>query len=175
MTPLETAKAVLANASLIDPSFGNPDVNMLRKWAQILGDVDPRDALRAVDDHYSRPQPPRLMVGDVLDGAKRIQRERIIAQREAQTVREIEAAKSAGADHQAFEKYVKPVIEKITGRTVAAQAAERDAREVPCRHCKAQPGMPCTVYSGKPKDVAHPTRYDDAGVAAPKPGARRSA
>lgn len=77
MTAIETAKAVLAKASLYDQSFANPDMGIAVAWAEAFGEIDCRDALNTVTDHYSQPAPRRIMPGDVIDGVRRIRAERV--------------------------------------------------------------------------------------------------
>jgi len=69
MTAIDTARAVLAAASLIDPTMPKPDANALRMWAELLGDVDPDRAVRAVKGHYS-DEHRRVMPSDVLKRCK---------------------------------------------------------------------------------------------------------
>lgn len=76
MNPLETAAAVLAKASLYDPTFARPDAGVAVAWAEALGPVDKADALQAVADHYAT-QTRRVMPADVLAGVKRIRTERV--------------------------------------------------------------------------------------------------
>jgi len=61
----DTAKAVLAKASLGDRTFSRPDAGVLAFWAEQLHDVDPAAALRAVTAHYSEEH-RRIMPSDVL-------------------------------------------------------------------------------------------------------------
>lgn len=61
----DTARAILAAASLIDPRIREPDPAVIRAWAVVLGDIDRPAALNAVRDHYRTETRP-LMPADVL-------------------------------------------------------------------------------------------------------------
>jgi hypothetical protein len=50
---LETARAVLAAASLVDPRIRKPDPAVARAWAAVLSGVDRVQALEAVRRHYA--------------------------------------------------------------------------------------------------------------------------
>jgi hypothetical protein len=50
---LETARAVLAAASLVDPRIRKPDPAVAGAWAMVLAGVDRRRALEAVRRHYA--------------------------------------------------------------------------------------------------------------------------
>lgn len=76
MTALDTAKAVLAKASLADQTIAKPDINIARQWAEILGDIDLHDALTAVDQHYTE-ETRRLMPADVRNRVRKIRAERV--------------------------------------------------------------------------------------------------
>lgn len=65
MSGYDTAKAVLAKASLGDPTLSRPDDGVLAFWAEQLADVDRAAALRAVTAHYSEEH-RRIMPSDVL-------------------------------------------------------------------------------------------------------------
>ena len=62
---LETAKAVLAKASLGDQTFARPDPGILAFWAEALGGIDREAALRAVTAHYTEDH-RRLMPSDIV-------------------------------------------------------------------------------------------------------------
>lgn len=79
MSILDTAKAVLGKASLLDPRMPGPDQGIAAAWAETLGNVNRADALAVVTAHYQKPDAPRLMAGDVLAGVKRIRAERLRA------------------------------------------------------------------------------------------------
>lgn len=76
MPNIDTAAAVLAKASLFDPSFSNPDLGIAVAWAEALGGVNQGDALAAVTDHYQQ-QTRRIMPADVLAGVRAIRKERL--------------------------------------------------------------------------------------------------
>lgn len=76
MTAFDTAKAVLAKASLYDQTFARPDMGIAVAWSEALGNVNREDALQSVTEHYAA-QTRRMMVADVLDGVRRIRNERI--------------------------------------------------------------------------------------------------
>lgn len=50
----QTARAVLAAASLVDHRIREPDPHVIKAWAALLGDIDRRAALDAVKRHYQR-------------------------------------------------------------------------------------------------------------------------
>lgn len=64
-TPEQTARTVLAAASLFDPRIREPDQAVIRAWAAILGDIDPQAALAAVKSHYTTEVRP-VMPADIL-------------------------------------------------------------------------------------------------------------
>lgn len=67
MTEAEkTARAVLAAAALVDHRIREPDPNVVRAWAHVLGDIDRQRALDAVARHY-RTQTRVLLPADVLE------------------------------------------------------------------------------------------------------------
>jgi hypothetical protein len=67
MTEAEkTARAVLAAAALVDHRIREPDPNVIRAWARILGDIDQQHALDAVVRHY-RTETRVLLPADVLE------------------------------------------------------------------------------------------------------------
>jgi hypothetical protein len=76
MNTLDTAKAVLAKASLLDQTFANPDLGIAVAWAEILGDVNRDDALSVVATHYAA-ETRRILPADVLAGVKRIRNDRL--------------------------------------------------------------------------------------------------
>lgn len=76
MTDLETAKAVLAKASLYDQTFAKPDLGIAVAWSSLIGGLDRDDALQAVEDHYGA-QTRRLMPADILVGVKRLRAARL--------------------------------------------------------------------------------------------------
>lgn len=65
----QTARAVLAAASLVDHRIREPDANVIRAWASILGDIDRQRALDAVVRHY-RTETRVLLPSDVLQGQR---------------------------------------------------------------------------------------------------------
>lgn len=75
MTPADVAR-VLAVAQ----SYDNRKVDeiVVASWHKLLGHLEPEDALTAVHRHYATSR-DWLMPIDVLDGAKRLQRERLEA------------------------------------------------------------------------------------------------
>lgn len=64
MSAVEAAEAVLAAASLVDSTMPKPDVNVLRMWAEILGDIDVDAAKRAIVAHYT-DEHRRVMPADI--------------------------------------------------------------------------------------------------------------
>jgi hypothetical protein len=76
VTALDTAKAVLAKASLLDQTFAKPDLGIAVAWAEALGDMDQADACEAVTQHY-RAENSRLMPKDVITGVRRIRSNRL--------------------------------------------------------------------------------------------------
>jgi hypothetical protein len=76
MSAIDTAKAVLAKASLYDQSFATPDLGIAVAWAEALGDLDKDDALRVVADHYTA-ETRRIMPADVKAGVRRIRAKRL--------------------------------------------------------------------------------------------------
>lgn len=64
MSAVEAAEAVLAAASLVDSTMPKPDVNVLRMWAEILGDIDVPAAKRAIVAHYA-DEYRRVMPADI--------------------------------------------------------------------------------------------------------------
>jgi hypothetical protein len=62
---LDTARAVLATASLGDQTFARADPGILTFWAQALGGIDKAAALRAVVAHYI-DEHRRIMPSDVI-------------------------------------------------------------------------------------------------------------
>lgn len=76
MTAIDTAKAVLAKASLLDQSFANPDLGIAVAWAEILRDTNPADAVQVVATHYAT-ETRRIMPADVLAGVRRIRDQRL--------------------------------------------------------------------------------------------------
>jgi hypothetical protein len=82
MTAIDTAKAVLAKASLFDQTFARPDMGIAVAWAEAFGDMDQADAMQVVTEHY-RSQTRRLMPADVLDGVRRIRNARLAEAPEA--------------------------------------------------------------------------------------------
>lgn len=81
MAAIDTAKAVLAKASLFDQTFATPDLGIAVAWSEALGDLDKTDAMRAVTEHYAS-QTRRIMPADVIAGVRRIRRDRIERQAE---------------------------------------------------------------------------------------------
>lgn len=74
MSAVEAARAVLAAASLVDSTMPKPDVNVLRMWAEILGDIDVDAAKRAIIAHYGEEH-RRIMPADV---RRRVEAERAV-------------------------------------------------------------------------------------------------
>lgn len=166
MTNIEIATAVLAKASLFDQAFAHPDLGIAVAWAEALQDIDPADALAAVTAHYSQPSPNRIMPGDVLAGVKQLRRKRVLAARNAEVfgnLAELRAIDKAAADRVRDEVLI-PALEANTTKFRRTEQAEYAARDVPCSFCRAPVGEPCVV-NDKPRDVAHPSRYDDAAKA----------
>lgn len=77
MTALDAARAVLGWASLIDSHIPRPDPGVAAAWADLLGDIDPDDALAAAKAHYGAVGAERIMPADVVAGVKRIRAARI--------------------------------------------------------------------------------------------------
>jgi hypothetical protein len=93
VTAIDTAKAVLAKASLSDQTFAHPDLGIAVAWAEILGDIDRDAALRAVTAHYAN-ETRRLMPADVLRRVKVEQTDAARRHHDAQVFAEIERAKA---------------------------------------------------------------------------------
>jgi hypothetical protein len=79
MTAFDTAKAVLAKASLYDQTFARPDPGILRAWAEAFQGIAVDDGLQAVADHYGPKnlQTRRLMPADVIRSVRQMRAERI--------------------------------------------------------------------------------------------------
>jgi hypothetical protein len=79
MTALDTAKAVLAKASLYDQTFAKPDMGILRAWAEAFDGITVEDAMQAVADHYGPKnlQTRRIMPADVIRSVRHMRAERI--------------------------------------------------------------------------------------------------
>lgn len=88
MSGIDTAKAVLAKASLYDQTLANPDIGIAVAWGRLLERVDLDDALSAVDGHYLA-ETRRIMPADVVKGVRKIRAERI--QRAVESVPEADA------------------------------------------------------------------------------------
>lgn len=78
MTALDTAKAVLAKASLYDQTFSTPDLGVAVAWSEVLGQTNRDDALAVVATHYAT-ETRRIMPADIVAGVKRIRTERLRA------------------------------------------------------------------------------------------------
>lgn len=76
MSNIDTAKAVLAKASLFDQTFSTPDLGVAVAWAEALGRTNQADAVRAVTEHY-QTQTRRIMPADVIAAVRRIRAERL--------------------------------------------------------------------------------------------------
>lgn len=116
MPPIDTAKAVLAKASLYDQSFAHPDAGIAVAWCEALGDIDRDAALRAVTTHYRQPGPRRIMPGDVIDCVRTEQRNRREADRSARVFAEIEAAKQSAAAPEVMRERIREMVAGIADR-----------------------------------------------------------
>jgi hypothetical protein len=86
---------VLELAALLDHRLPSPDSQRVRAWVEQTARhlLDPNDMLDAVQAFYDRPSPQPVSVGDVIEGARRINRDRL--DREADTERDQRAAQLA--------------------------------------------------------------------------------
>lgn len=136
-------------------------------WADALGGLTVEECAEAIRAHY-REAESWLMPSQIRRRVLEQRAARRQAEREAATKREL--AEAAGFDREAsqraFAEFMAPVLAKIGRRTAEVEAAERRARTVRCPYCQAAAGSPCQT-AGKPRDVAHPTRYDNTGGTAP--------
>lgn len=69
MSGYDTAKAVLAKASLGDSTIPRSDPGVLAWWAEKLDGIDPQAALRAVDAHYT-DEHRKVMPSDIIKRVK---------------------------------------------------------------------------------------------------------
>jgi hypothetical protein len=69
MSGYDTAKAVLAKASLGDSTIPQSDPGVLHWWAEKLEGIDVQAALRAVDAHYSEEH-RKVMPADIIKRVK---------------------------------------------------------------------------------------------------------
>jgi hypothetical protein len=77
MTPFETAVVILGKASLFDSRIPQADKAVAQAWAEALGDINTRDAVQAVIDHYNEPSPDRIVPGDVRARVRKIRADRV--------------------------------------------------------------------------------------------------
>lgn len=91
-TPPPTAQSIAATtevlelASLLDNRIATPDKARIMAWAKQIDrhQLERDDMLNAVQDFYDRPSPQPINVGDVTAGARRIKRDRLEREEDAQ-------------------------------------------------------------------------------------------
>lgn len=83
---IDATTEVLELAALLDNRVAAPDKARIMAWSrQVARHSLPRDdMLDAVQAFYDRPGPQPVSVGDVIDGARRIKRDRIDREQDAQ-------------------------------------------------------------------------------------------
>lgn len=162
MTPADAARILAVAAAFDRRTVGETDAKV---WADALGDLDPRDCVEAVRAHY-RDSTAWCMPAHVRRLVEQHRRARAESLRQAETMREIEGARhvdKAAAD-KAFREHVAPVLERLGRRG----KHETTARQHDCPFCGAHASDPCVV-NGRPRNSAHPSRYEAAGLEPPAP------
>jgi hypothetical protein len=157
---------LLAAAGAVDPKAPQPGELVLRIWTTMLADIPMAAAERAVVDWY-RSNRETIQPADIVNWY-RDRRRYEAEQRELPPVNP--AAITAGVDRAVAALAAKKAIKAGEDPGTALEIAEGEAgarravRSVPCPHCLARPGQPCTGPRGTPltKAEAHDSRIQAA-------------
>ena len=163
-------KTILGAAAAIDPTIPAPDAGVLDMWAAMLDDVPAEAGQAAVRAYYRSDAYAEhhrtITPGDIYAHWKRTE----LDNRKRESLAEITAARAAieaaprelPSIHALFARF----RAERTGEDPDIAEAEADAgrmvRTVPCPHCKAAAGAPCTTPTGRElkREPAHPKRFE---------------
>lgn len=138
---------VLELASLLDHRVPTPDKARVMAWSrQIDRHGLPRDdMLNAVQEFYDRPSPDPISVGDVIDGARRIKRNRLDREDEHQREqRQLRLDRKAADEVRAITTAVvmgpSPRTDRIEAAELALQCCttKTEAQQAICEYFAAK-------------------------------------
>jgi hypothetical protein len=149
---IDTAAAALAKASLFDPTIRHNDPAVIAAWAQLLDDIDPDEAVYAVDKHYATTSGKRVMPADIINlvrARRQDQHLRSVVRR-----REIEAPRDRAASHAGYLAARNTAAAALAGAGLVTDTADLSQ---PCPWCHSRVGEACTT-NGAPRTSSHPSR-----------------